>query len=464
MSNTFKSVIFDGINKITGSIQEKTDVLRQKSIILSNLDVFVLIFLILTLILSTFASTSQIGAVSIFVPIIVFIKFLITKGERVELERWNFCLLIYFIICFISNFTSSLPHQSFYGFTKTFVYICFYFALCQFFKNNKKFIPLIFFIVACLISAEGIIGLFQNSLGLENISTWQDTSYVNPEDVLSRVYGTLKPYNPNLLAGYIIAGFPSLLALTVLYFKSGRVKTTLISVVLTLITAFTLCLTGCRAAYMAMLSIIICVGIFSHKLIFKNGKSVKAKKLWNLSASCFSIFIVLFMTVNHGIFKRLTSVFLLRGDSSTSFRMNVYNSAIRMFSDNPICGIGCGNKVFREIYGLYMVSGFDALSCYCVFLEHAVESGIFALIAYLFFLFLLLKSGIDKLYKTDDFGKKIIVAAGVSSVIAVTVHGFADTIYFRPQVQYLFWTMVAIITACLKYEEKSEYENTRISG
>ena len=140
------------------------------------------------------------------------------------------------------------------------------------------------------------------------------------------------------------------------------------------------------------------------------------------------------------------SIFILRGDSSTSFRMNVYNSAIQMFHDNPICGIGVGNKVFREIYGLYMLSGFDALSCYCVFLEIAVESGIFALITYLLSLGTLLINGIKKFVISKDLNRKIIVAACVIAILAVMVHGLFDTVYFRPQIQYIFWTITAILT------------------
>ena len=48
-------------------------------------------------------------------------------------------------------------------------------------------------------------------------------------------------------------------------------------------------------------------------------------------------------------------------------------------------GIGVGNQNFREIYGLYMKTGFDALSAYNIYLETAVESGIFALLAFLGF-------------------------------------------------------------------------------
>ena len=30
------------------------------------------------------------------------------------------------------------------------------------------------------------------------------------------------------------------------------------------------------------------------------------------------------------------------------------------------------------------------------------------------------------------------------SICAVSIHGFVDTVFFRPQIQFLFWTMVAV--------------------
>ena len=61
-----------------------------------------------------------------------------------------------------------------------------------------------------------------------------------------------------------------------------------------------------------------------------------------------------------------------------------------MLCDNCILGIRAGNKTFREKYGLYMLTGYDALSTYSVPLEIAVESGIFGLIAFVAFIGLFL--------------------------------------------------------------------------
>ena len=56
--------------------------------------------------------------------------------------------------------------------------------------------------------------------------------------------------------------------------------------------------------------------------------------------------------------------------------------------DNFWIGIGTGNTTYRLMYGLYMVTGFDALGAYNIYLEMAVESGIFALITFLWLMLL----------------------------------------------------------------------------
>ncbi len=153
---------------------------------------------------------------------------------------------------------------------------------------------------------------------------------------------------------------------------------------------------------------------------------------------------------------RVFSIFAMRQDSSNSFRFNVYQSSLQMFKDNWLFGIGVGNKNFREIYGLYMRTGFDALSAYNIFLETAVESGIFALIAFVGFLILLLRDGIKFIFSSDNAKDIIFVSAAAISICAVMVHGLVDTVFFRPQIQFVFWTMAAIISAVIQNKKISE--------
>ena len=154
----------------------------------------------------------------------------------------------------------------------------------------------------------------------------------------------------------------------------------------------------------------------------------------------------IFVVTNPALIKRFESIFALRADSSISFRFNVYEAAWRMFLDNPFLGIGVGNQNFREIYGLYMKTGYDALGSYCVPLEIAVESGIFALIAFVVFLVIATKQCIKVcLNENKPINTKVLALCITLTIAATMGHGLFDTIWFRPQVQFLFWTFIAML-------------------
>ena len=67
--------------------------------------------------------------------------------------------------------------------------------------------------LAFSVFTESIVAIKQNFLSVSEISGWQDMSRLNPEQVMTRVYGSLKPYNPNLFGGYMLAGLPTVLTL-----------------------------------------------------------------------------------------------------------------------------------------------------------------------------------------------------------------------------------------------------------
>ena len=155
---------------------------------------------------------------------------------------------------------------------------------------------------------------------------------------------------------------------------------------------------------------------------------------------------------------RLISIFAMRNDSSNSFRFNVYNSCVQMFKDNWILGIGVGNQNFREIYGLYMKTGFDALSAYNIYLELAVESGIFALLAFVSMIITNLVKAVKYLKRRNNI-TSFYIAIAFASLLGILIHGFVDTVFFRPQIQFIFWIMLGIIRVLTaKNQEKLLYD------
>lgn len=443
-----RSIILDFINKILLFSQNKCTYLCENSFFIKQIDNLIFATIIGVFILSTFASSDLIGYLALITLFLTVIKLFVKKDEKIEPNLFEIFLIIYFLIVIMSLLGSTLFYLSLKGFLKTFTYLGFYLSAVQYFRMNKSKIPFVIYVIALCVASQGIIGIFQNFSQVGEISTWQDVSNINPEDVMTRVYGTLTPFNPNLYGGYLVTALPCLFGSFLLCILDKKYKVSGAFLVLALLTSFTLILSGCRGAYIGFLVMLLCFFAFLAKFIWESGKEFLKKIYLSFIGLMvvFSTAVVLFVS---SIRTRVFSIFAMRNDSSTSFRLNVYQSAINMFKDNWLLGIGIGNQNFREIYGLYMRTGFDALSAYNVFLEIAVESGIFALIAFLAFLIVLIKRGISFVLKSTDIKSAVIVAMAVTSVIATMVHGFVDTVFFRPQLQFVFWTMVAIISTFL---------------
>lgn len=449
------SIILNKINNVLEYSQNKCTYLWENSFFLQNIDKLIFATIIGIFVLSTFASSDLIGYVALVSIFLTIIKMFLKKGEKIEMNLFESFLLVFFLIVVISLAGSSLLYLSFKGFLKTFTYLGFYFSLVQYYKNNLSKIPLTVFVLALCAGSQGIIGIFQNFSQVGEISTWQDVSNINPEDVMTRVYGSIMPFNPNLFGGYLVATLPCLFGSFILGVMEKKYKLAGMFFVLALLTSFTLILSGCRGAYIGLVVIMICLFGFLAKFIWKD--LVNKKEFFKKAYLSFLGLMVAFATslvlFVSSIRTRVFSIFAMRSDSSTSFRMNVYHSAINMFKDNWLLGIGVGNQNFREIYGLYMRTGFDALSSYCVFLELAVESGVFALLAFLAFLGTLGYKAVKFVLNSPDLKLSLLVAISITSVLAVMVHGFVDTVFFRPQIQVVFWTMVAFISSILKTAE-----------
>ncbi len=432
-------------NKILEFTQNKTEYLYENSLFLQNIDKLIFASIIAVFLASTVMSSDVIGFIALITVFLTVVKLLTKRGEKLNCYNFELWLLAYFMIVIISLAGSTLFSLSLKGFFKTFTYLAFYASTVQYLKNNKEKTPLLLGTIGVCVGFEAIIGFLQNFAHVSEISTWQDVSNLNPEQIMTRVYGTLKPLNPNLLGGYFVAGIPAVYGLSAYFLNNKKIKFACITLGLALLSTITLFLTGCRGSYIGMMVIMAGMFAVSAKFLWQNYKQIYLSLIGGVIA--LGTFAVL---LSSSLRARVLSIFAMRQDSSNSFRFNVYQSSVEMFKDNWLLGIGIGNKNFREIYGLYMKTGFDALSAYNIFLEIAVESGIFALIAYLGFLIILIKDAVKFILKSTDTNAVIFVATALISICAVSIHGLVDTVFFRPQIQFVFWTMTAIARAFIK--------------
>jgi len=428
------------INNILNKIQLIFNRTYEKSVILKNIDILIGLNIFLLIFSSTFAQSDFIGYFAIFTIMLTVIKMLTKAGESFELNTADKFLLIYLMVVIISVAGSSLFYLSIKGFFKTLTYLGFYISVVQYLKGNKNVIKWIFPAFVLCACYETFFAFLQNFGAVEEISGWQDMSHLNPEEVMTRVYGTLQPYNPNLFGGYMLSIIPAFITIPFLFNKQNM-KTILISATLIsgLLSVTALFLTGCRGAY---------IGLFFETIVFiciiYKFLQQQLKKYFAIFVSFCTVILSLIIISTSSLRARIFSIFAMRSDSSNSFRFNVYHSCLQMFKDNWLLGIGCGNQNFREIYGLYMKTGFDALSAYNIYLETAVESGIFALLSFVTFLGINIFNALKFIFSNKST-ESVFVLAALLSLTGVLTHGMVDTVFFRPQIQFTFWIMVGII-------------------
>jgi putative inorganic carbon (HCO3(-)) transporter len=146
--------------------------------------------------------------------------------------------------------------------------------------------------------------------------------------------------------------------------------------------------------------------------------------------------------------KRVGSIFGTE-DSSNAFRVNVWAAVLNMVKAKPILGIGPGNKAFNLIYPQYQRSGYSALGAYSVPLELTVETGIVGVICYSWLILTIFYQGwssLNRLRSDRESGGLWIIAA-IATLAGMMVHGLVDTVWYRPQVQLLWWLAIAIISS-----------------
>lgn len=412
---------------------------------INNIAFFVLL---LMLFCAVFCPSEILGAFALLFSFIVVFKSVFLGFNFKSFEKHDKALFIFFLIVTVSLVSSTLFKLSLHGYIKTFIYVLFFYCTSLFFKDNEnksKVLPLMLF-VSSLMTYESIIAIMQNASGVVEISGWQDTTRINPEEVVSRAYGTLKPYNPNLLAGYLLCGLSGFIYLILNFLKENKKRIALLFALLLLVNLVAIIDTGCRGAYLGFLFFFPVLFLALGYYVCKNlGGLANIKKRYKNLIALAILGLTTFVLTNPALIKRFQSILAFRTDSSISFRMNVYESCWKMFLDNPFLGIGCGNQNFREIYGLYMKTGYDALGSYCVPLELLVESGVFSLIAFAAFLYFVIQKCFVICKNNFETKDKILALSVVLMICATMGHGLFDTIWFRPQVQLLFWVNIALL-------------------
>lgn len=348
-------------------------------------------------------------------------------------------VLLFFGAHIVSAFASHYFIASLKGLAKVFIYVCSYFLFTSVATTPRRRLLLLLAVVTGGLAAS-VYGLYQYKIGVLPLATWEDPSV---ENKATRIYSTLG--NPNLLAGYLVPIIPISACLAIFCLVRKKFVFFLPLLAATAIILAACVLTGSRGGYIGIAADLGLIGlimsIFLWRQIPKSRPFVIA--LWVLAP----VALVAAIHMLPSLEQRVLSLFQGREHSSNAYRMYVWTASWQMFIDNWWFGSGVGNQAFRLAYGLYMTSGFDALGTYCVPLEIAVETGIVGLTIFALFLAALFARAHRAFWRSESGDFRFIYMACAVGIAGMMAHGLGDTVFYRPQVHFIFWLLCALVVA-----------------
>jgi putative inorganic carbon (hco3(-)) transporter len=375
----------------------------------------------------------------------------------------------YFAWMIVATAFSSYQPYSWQGLLKGGTFLAGFFALRTLWDvvPNARF--RFYGVLSLALLAQVAICLWQLQVGVTPLATWSDGD-TNPELQIARVYGSIQPFNPNLLAGFLLA---SVLAPLGVYRRlldkvsqpSRCWPWAILCAAASLGGLWAIQQSGSRGAYLSIavagaILLPLALYLLTQLEIFQKKPKLSQQVVLSILGALL-VGLSTLLAVSPALRTRLLSMTAMREDSSISYRLNVYQSCGTMAQDNLLTGIGPGNATFKQVYGLYMVPGYNALGCYSVPLEVLCELG---LIGLLLFLGLWLSLGGQALGLLSTTLTPLLfkweVLISLATLVGFIGQGVFDTVWYRPLVQWLFWAWASLLMAAPQWGLARQLEPT----
>ncbi len=414
---------------------------REGSWLLSHSESIGAVLIAILFSLAPFVSTSSIGI--LLIAIALFWVMLTLSEDRLGSGVTPIHILVfcYWSIAAIATAFSPVKSAAFSGLVKLTLYLIL-FALCSFVLRSSRLRSwsIGFFLhVALFVS---IYGIRQQFFGARQLATWNDPNSALATD--GRVYSYLG--NPNLLAGYLIGAIA--LSLAAFFVWQGFLPK-LLALIMVCLNSSCLYFTDSRGGWIGMLALGGTFLLLSR--FWWNDRLPVFWRRWLLPIFMggAATTILMGLILVEPLRLRVLSIFAWRGDSSNNFRINVWSAVIEMIRDRPLIGIGPGNQAFNQVYPLYMRPNYTALSAYSIFLETAVEIGLVGLSIFLGLVITVFNCGLEqlKIMRSEQNRQAFWIIGAIAAIAGMLAHGMVDTVWYRPQINTIWWLMVAIIAS-----------------
>jgi O-antigen ligase len=354
--------------------------------------------------------------------------------QHIIIEPVTVSVLAYIIVTLFMGVTSFHPASSIPIAVLTSVLMLSFILVVSLCVKRGQ-IDFFFFIFLAGSVGSGLVGLYQY-LTKQVDMTWVDVELFG--DIPLRVSATFG--NPNVYGTYLLLAIP-LTAGLVFYVKKPLYK--LVALGTTGLLLVNLLLSYSRGCYLALaLSVFIFILLMEKRLIVLS------------AAGVFAIPFVLPPTM----LARLLSITNL-SDSSTSYRIFIWQGTLRVLRDFWALGLGQGIEAYNVIYPYYAFNAIVAPHSHNLFLQVFVETGIIGLAAFVIMLAWFSRCQARFLRRAKQTRDKIMCAAFISAVIGFLFQGIFDYVFYNYRVMLIFFVFMGLACAFTRTSQKTEKTN-----
>ncbi|MGL5081526.1 MAG: IctB family putative bicarbonate transporter [Microcoleaceae cyanobacterium] len=391
--------------------------------------------------LAPFVGTALIGVLLIACAGFWVLLTLCDDPSETAFTPIHLLVLIYWGVATVAMAFSPVKEAAFTGWVKLTLYLLLFVFMARILRSPQLRSWFITFYLNIVLIVS-VYGLRQWFFGADALATWVDPTSAQSD--LTRVYSYLG--NPNLLAGFLLPAIAFSLA-AVFVWRGWLPKA--LAVMMVVVNSACLVLTFSRGGWLGFIGLSF---VFAVLLLYWMSQYFSPYwQKWALPVGMggLAVGMTLAVLIVPTLRDRAASIFAGRSDSSNNFRINVWAAVLEMIRDRPILGIGPGNTAFNKIYPLYMRPRFSALSAYSVVLEILVETGIIGLAVFLWFLSVTFHQAVVQLrrLRASNNLQGFWLIAATAALVGILTHGLVDTVWYRPQVNTLWWLMIAFVAS-----------------
>jgi len=374
------------------------------------------------------APTMVVGGVCAVTVLSYFTKiFIVRKGELpFRLNGLDAAALMFVVTLCYSVVISYRVSGSLFLVSIYIVYILFFIAA----KNTLRTRRMIFAVVSVMVVSGFFVaafGVYQRVTGnfIETLSWIDDEMFVQ---ATSRIYSTLE--NPNVLGEYLI--FAIILTFGMLYYQKNPLYKLGTAGILG-IAVLCMLFTQSRGAWLGLLcAFALFALIHDRRLVFLGLVALLAAPVFLPDAV-----IERFLSIGN------------TGDTSTSYRVNIWIGSVAMIRATWLSGIGPGVDSFRFIYQDFALHAVEAPHSHNLFLQVIIDQGIFGFIVLLLILAIFFKYMFNRYKHVSDPFARTISAALAAGMFGFLVQGLTDNVWYNYRIVAYFW-MVLVVCGALK--------------